>query len=191
MAWLYVDYIMHMQRCSDSTSIAFKKSQDISQYLSFCSPDVAIITVTVVSARELSPCASPIGEQRTLRGLADPIVQLSVENMHPDNPVGEQLQRTSVVLTTLNPSWKPPERFQFILQDASTENILLNVISQAGTQCTQLGSAVLTSVNISEDTQTIAVPLVTVDSEESGEIVVSTSRMSLEAAKIRACYDCL
>ena len=78
--------------------------------------------VTVISAKDLPPAdilGTAVGG-----GLADPIVRLS---MIPDVPgIGNQSQRTSRLVRTLNPEWKPPQYFHFIVVDDSSK-ILLSV----------------------------------------------------------------
>ena len=85
----------------------------------------SVVIVTIHQAMDLPSCAAVNGV--TLRGLSDPIVYLSIDDPVDENIVGEQSQRTSLVLTTLNPEWKPPEVFQFLLYDVDEERISLSV----------------------------------------------------------------
>lgn len=84
-----------------------------------------VLILTIHKATNLVSCDS--FEGITLRGLSDPIVYMCVDNPAIENVAGEQEQRTSLVLTTLDPVWTPPEVFQFLLADPTQEKISITV----------------------------------------------------------------
>jgi C2 domain len=63
------------------------------------------------------------------KGSADPFVEMRLKNAEP--VVGDQLQRSSSRpnCDTLQPTWEPVERFQFICSRSSTNSVLMSVMN--------------------------------------------------------------
>jgi hypothetical protein len=60
-------------------------------------------------------------------GLSDPIIRMSinppVDFLHED---GNQSQRTSQRVRTLNPVWDPPERFNFLITSDDRAKVIIS-----------------------------------------------------------------
>jgi Ca2+-dependent lipid-binding protein len=73
-----------------------------------------ILVVEVISAHELKAV--------DFRGKSDPYVKLTIP--------GNEAKQTSIKLSTLNPKWEPPERFDFVVCDSSTSTLMIDVLDQ-------------------------------------------------------------
>jgi len=201
--YLYVEYCMHIEaggvldiakdKSNNSNNIAMKKALTVTKH--FSSFDVTdqkanVLILTIHQATNLASCDAFEGV--TLRGLSDPIVYMCVDNPVVQNVAGEQEQRTSLVLTTLNPVWTPPEVFQFLLADPTEEKISITVMSQCGLDKTTLG---LCELNVGAFTlgeeRCENLLLLGIDLEPAGEVMVTVARMTIEEARVRSCFECL
>lgn len=97
----------------------------------------ALVTVDVLRMRNLA-----VGNHAIELSL--PFAELKM--LPADHVAGEQMQRGTMKVDTLNPSWEPPERYHFFVTPGPEPKILLSVYHHSVTQPDQpypLGDGIL------------------------------------------------